>query len=70
MPIIDSLKTEYMDEHTIVKINVDASKKLVKELRIGGVPYLVVYRNGKILNSRNGLLYREELIELLALYPN
>ena len=65
MPIIDSLKTKYKNEYTIVKINVDASKKLVKELRIGGVPYLVVYRNGKILNSRNGLLSREELIELM-----
>lgn len=69
MPIIDSLKTEYKDKHTIVKINVDASKKLVKELQIGGVPYLVVYRNGKILNSRNGLLSREELIELLEFHP-
>ncbi len=65
LPIIDSLKTEYKDEHTIVKINVDASKKLVKKLQIGGVPYLVVYRDGKILNSHNGLLSREELIELL-----
>ena len=64
MPIIDSLKIEYIDEHTIVKINVDASKKLVKELRIGGVPYLVVYRNGEILNNRNGLLSKEEIIEL------
>lgn len=70
MPIIDSLKTEYKEEHSIVTINVDASKKLVKDLRIGGVPYLVVYRNGKILNSRNGLLSREELIELLELHPN
>ena len=66
MPIIDSLHTDYKDEHTIVKINVDASKKLVKDLRIGGVPYLVVYRNGKIINSRNGLLSRKELLELLT----
>jgi len=65
IPIIDSLKTEYMGEHTIVKINVDASKKLVKKLQIGGVPYLVVYQNSKILNSRNGLLSRQELIDLL-----
>jgi len=68
IPIIDSLKIEYKDEHSVVKINVDASKKLVKELRIGEVPYLVVYRNGKILNSRNGLLSKEELLELLELH--
>jgi len=65
MPIIDSLKTEYRNEISIVKINVDASKKLVKELQIGGVPYLVAYRNGNILNSHNGLLSRKELVDLL-----
>jgi len=67
MPMIDSLKTEYQDLVTIVKINADASKKLIKGLGIGGVPYLVLYRNGEILKSRNGLLSQEELIELLTI---
>lgn len=67
MPMIDSLKTEYKDAVTIVKINADASKKLIKSLGVGAVPYLVLYRNGEILQSRNGLLSRKELIELLTI---
>ena len=61
MPMIDSLKTEYKDKVTIVKINVDASKKLMKELGIVSVPYLVLYYKGIILYSKNGLTEKQEL---------
>lgn len=61
MPMMDILKTEYKDKVTIVKINVDASKKLMKELGIVSVPYLVLYRKGIILFSQNGLIEKQEL---------
>ena len=61
MPMIDSLKTEYKDKVTIVKINVDASKKLMKELGIVSVPYLVLYHKGIILYSKYGLTEKQEL---------
>ena len=61
MPMIDSLKTEYKDKVTIVKINVDASKKLMKELSIVSVPYLVLYHKGIILYSKYGLTEKQEL---------
>lgn len=61
MPMIDSLKTEYQGKISIVKINVDASKKLAKELGIAGVPYLVLYHKGKAVFSHNGLIKRDEL---------
>ena len=61
MPMIDSLKTEYKDKISIVKINVDASKKLMKELGIVSVPYLVLYHKGIILYSKYGLTEKREL---------
>ncbi len=65
MPMIDSLKTEYKEEITIVKINADASKKLIKELRIGSVPYLVLYVKNKIYFSHKGIISRKELSEVM-----
>ncbi len=61
MPMIDSLKVEYYEDINIVKVNVDASKKLAKELKLMGVPYLVLFKKGKILFSRNGSVARHEL---------
>ena len=64
MPMMDSLKTEYKDKVTIVKINVDASKKLMKEIGIVSVPYLVLYHKGIILYSKYGLTEKRELEQI------
>ena len=61
MPMVDSLKVEYHEKVKIVKVNVDASKILVKELKLIGVPYLVLYYKGEVLFSKNGSVTREEL---------
>lgn len=65
IPMMDSLKKEYQGRVTIIKINVDASKKLAKELGIMGVPYLVFYHKGVQKFSHNGLIKRVELEKLL-----
>ncbi len=65
MPIIDSLKTEYHGIIKIEKINVDASKQLVKELKINSVPYFVLYKTGNLFFEKNGYITREEIIENL-----
>lgn len=61
MPMIDSLKVEYHQEINIVKVNADASKKLMKELKIIGVPYLALFYKGELLFSKNGAISREML---------
>lgn len=61
MPMMDSLKVEYHGKINIVKVNADASKSLIKELKLIGVPYLAMYKNGKLVYSKNGAVTREEL---------
>jgi thioredoxin 1 len=65
MPMIDSLIVDYYEEIRIYKINVDASKKLVRELELVGVPYLAILRKGKVLFSNNGAISRQELTKQL-----
>ena len=61
MPMVDELKTKYHSKINIVKVNVDASKKLVKEMKIQGVPYFVLYNDGEAVYSKSGLTSRDEL---------
>ncbi|PKP09533.1 MAG: thioredoxin 1 [Bacteroidetes bacterium HGW-Bacteroidetes-4] len=61
MPMMDSLKEEYKGKITVVKINADASKKLIKELQLGSVPYLVLYQRGKKTFEHKGIISRSEL---------
>ncbi len=64
LPLIDSLQTAYKNKVTIIKINVDASKRLVKDLQLGSVPYLVMYQQGEIIFDHYGMLNRQEIMEL------
>jgi len=61
MPLIDSLKTQYHPQMKVFKVNVDVSKKLVKQQKIIGVPLFRMYRNGKLLFEHDGMLTRNEL---------
>jgi len=61
MPMIDSLMIEYHPRIQMHKINVDASKRLVKELKLVGVPYLILLDDGNVLFSKNGYASRNEL---------
>jgi thioredoxin len=64
MPLIDSLQTEYKGKITIVKINADASKKLLKHLSVISVPYFVLYFKGDELFTHKGLISRNDLVKL------
>ncbi|MBE0638729.1 MAG: thioredoxin fold domain-containing protein [Bacteroidales bacterium] len=68
MPMIDSLAIEYHEHIQIVKINADASKKLVKALKIASVPYFVLLQNSEIIFSKEGLTDRNELENVFKSY--
>jgi len=70
MPMIDSLKTELIDRIYIVKINADASKSLMREMKMVSVPYLVLYHKGEVLFEHKGLIGREELVARLESHVN
>ncbi len=61
MPLIDSLRTQYHPEMKVFKVNVDASKKLIKQEKIIGVPLFRIYRSGKLLFEKDGMMSRKEL---------
>ncbi len=67
MPMIDSLKKEQSATIDIIKINADASKKLIKMLQIRSVPYFVIYQKGEIRFQHHGSITKEELLKQLDL---
>jgi len=63
MPMIDSLKIEYHPKIKVVKINADASKKLIKQLNMNTVPYFALYKKDELLFHKRGMTSRKELID-------
>ncbi len=63
MPMIDSLQVDYKSKILVLKVNTDASRSLVKGLKIPSVPYLTLYKNGELIFSHKGLIGRKELVD-------
>jgi len=66
MPLFDSLKLEYQNDILFIKVNVDASKRLVKERQLTAVPYFVLFKDGEEAYSWNGMTGRSELKKSLS----
>lgn len=63
-PALDDIAAE-QSEFNIVKINADENSSLVRELGIRGIPWLGVYRNGKLVKSKNGAISKEQILKFV-----
>jgi len=65
-PILQDLKTQIGDKATILKIDVDKNPAIAQELRIQGVPTLILYKAGKIVWRQSGVVDKNTLAKLIV----
>lgn len=54
-PLLDQLATQYAGRATLIKLNVDDAPELANQYRITGVPTLMLFRQGKVLDTIVGM---------------
>ena len=54
-PMIKELKTKVGEKASIIKIDIDRNQALAANMRVQGVPTLMLYKNGKILWRDSGV---------------
>lgn len=60
-PWLEELVTQYPDQVTLLKINVDENTVLVKKMKVDALPTLQLYKKGKKVWSKTGLTEKSEL---------
>ena len=55
-PIIDTLAREYRDAILFGSLDVDINKKIVKTYHLHTVPTLLIFKNGKFVDSITGFM--------------
>ena len=60
-PMIEELKVEYEGKVKICKINSEFSKELLQYASVTSVPYLLLFKDGKMIFSKNASVTKEEL---------
>lgn len=53
-PIIEILADEYKEKLKFCKINVNENMAIAKELRVMGLPTVIIYRSGEIVYRETG----------------
>ena len=69
-PIIDALAEEIGDKAVIAKINVDDNREKAAEYFISGIPAILVFKNGKLVEQKAGVQQKEELKKIISKYEN
>ena len=59
-PIVEEIAEEYADTVKVGKVNVDEQPALAAQFGIASIPALLVFRNGKLVNSAVG--YRSKIL--------
>lgn len=65
-PFIDQISREYKDRIVVVRIDVDANKALMQELKIQSIPVLSIYKNKNRVWTHNGFISKDDLIRKIT----
>ncbi len=67
-PILDELKAMIGDGAVILKVDVDKNESIAKSLEIRGIPTLAIFKEGKMLWRKSGVMSAAQLQEVIQKY--
>ncbi len=62
-PMLDRIANEKKDKVVLLKIDADKNSDLLTQKRIDAIPYLELYKNGKMIWSHMGIITEEQLLK-------
>jgi thioredoxin 1 len=65
-PTIDALADEYSGKLKIGKVNVDDNQSTPMRYGVRGIPTLLLFKGGKVVDQRVGAVPKGELVKMLA----
>jgi thioredoxin 1 len=60
-PILDEVATDYGDKVSIAKVNVDENRDTPAKYGIRGIPTLMLFKNGQLVDTKVGALSKSQL---------
>jgi thioredoxin 1 len=64
-PTVDALAAEYAGRITVGKMNIDENPKVPETYQIRGIPTLLIFKGGQVVESVVGLAQKEDLKKVL-----
>ena len=67
-PILEEVEQEFSDQVKFTKINTDDNIELAQEYQISGIPTLLVFKNGELVERMVGLMPKSSIINNIEKY--
>ena len=64
-PILDEVARDYGEKIRVVKVNVDENQSIPARYGIRGIPTLMLFRNGAVVETKVGALSKSQLTQFL-----
>jgi thioredoxin 1 len=65
-PMIEQLATEYDGKVTVGKLNIDDNPNAAQNYGISGIPTLLLFKNGEVVDRVSGIPPKSKLDEMLT----
>lgn len=67
-PIMEEVEGELKDNINFFKLNVDENPVSAQMYRVASIPTLIIFKNGKAVNSLIGFRPKESIVSILKKY--
>ena len=64
-PTVDAIATEYAGKVTVGKLNVDENPNVSFKCQIRGIPTILIFKGGQVVESVVGLAQKEDLKKVI-----
>ena len=64
-PVMESLSKSYGDKVSFVRVDVDKNPVLAAKYKINGIPSVMVFKGGKVVDNSIGLAPEAELVKMI-----
>jgi thioredoxin 1 len=65
-PTLDAIATEFAGKLKVGKLNVDDNGGTAMRYRIQGIPTLLLFKGGRVVDNRVGAVPKSEVLKMLA----
>ena len=66
MPIVEEVAKEMVGKIKIVKVNIEEAPEVPTKFGLRGVPTLMIFKGGKVVDTRVGGLPKSQLIDWIS----
>jgi thioredoxin 1 len=65
-PTVDAIATEYAGKLKVAKVDVDANGGTAMRYNIRGIPTLLLFKGGRVVEQRVGAVGKSEVVKMLG----